>query len=458
MILIKNVKIVDGTGKPTYPGDVLVSGDKISAIGSFPHKKADEIIDGLGSYLAPGFIDLNSTIDHDLSLFTDPQQKKLTDQGITTAIGGHGGSSLAPLLYGSLKSLQKWGDINQINVNWHSFAEFIQTVKKLPLGVNFGSLVGHSTIRRDILGELLTDLTDAEIDVFKTILEQALTEGGLGLSTGLNYVHARQTPQKEIKELVYLVAKHNGIYTTHLRNEQAGLVNAVSEILGIYKATGAKTIINRFLPLLGLEKEFELAYEIIREGGDGFFFSVIPSDTDMVPLYTLLPLWAQKGNLQEMLAIIEAPGNEKRILAELHKFKSDVRIVEARGHHYLIGQTLQEFAKNRDLDQNRALLNLMKITGLRGLLTIKAINYELVLRIIDDSKAIIAPPFHEFLAIANKKNWPLEKTIAKITNFPAQIVGLKNRGLIKENYFADLVLLRDNAVQKTLVRGQFLQK
>lgn len=456
MILIKNVKIIDGTGRPAYSADVLVSGDKISAIGTFPNRKADVIIEGLGYYLTPGFIDPASNIDHNLSLFTDPYQKKVTGQGITTAIGGHGGSSLAPLLYGSLKSIQKWADINQININWNTFAELAQVIKKRGLGLNFGSLVGHSTVRRDILGEQQTDLTDNEITVFKSILKQSLKEGALGLSTGLNYVHARQAPAKEIRELVSIVAKYGQVYTTHLRNEKEGLVNAVNEIIETYKTTGAKTIVTRFLPFLKLENQFELAFDLLRQGGDSLYFAVNVVDTDITPIYTLLPLWAQKGNLQEMLATITNPAHEKRILAELPKFKNNCFIVEARGHEYLTNKSLEEFSANRTIAAHRGLLELMRITKLKAVVKVKNINYDLVLKTVDDNKALITQSFSNFLAIADQKRWPLEKTIGKITNLPAQVLGIKNRGVIRENYFADLVLIQNNAIQKVIINGKLI--
>ncbi|MEK9183521.1 MAG: hypothetical protein AAB890_00420 [Patescibacteria group bacterium] len=454
MILIKNVKIIDGSGKPAFPGDVLISGEKISAIGNLSNKKTETVIEGLGNYLVPGFIDINSEIDHDLSIFTNPKQQDLTKQGVTTAVGGHGGTSLAPLLYGSLKSIRKWTDINQVNVNWHDFQEFTQTIKKLPMGVNFCSLIGHSTIRRDIAGENSTDLTDPEISIFKATVEQALKDGAKGLSTGLNYLHGRQTPQKEIKELVSIVAKYNAIYTTHLRNEKEGIVKSINEIYDTYKKTGAKTIINRFLPFLGFEKEFELGYEIVQRGGDGFFFAVSPTDINIIPLYTLLPLWAQKGNLQEMTLIIKNPINEKKIIAELPKIKGDSMIMKAYEHNYLINKTIKNFAENRGIGQSKALLELMRVTSLRGLIAVKDINYELILKLIEDNKALIKPPFNDFLSVANEKRWPLEKAIAKITSLPAQILNLKNRGMIRENYFADLVLLNNNEAQKVVINGE----
>jgi len=96
MLLIKNVKIIDGTGTEAYASDVLVSGNRISAIGNFPNRKADQVIEGLGGYLMPGFIDVNTDADHQLTLFTNPHQENFLKQGVTTIIGGHCGSSLAP--------------------------------------------------------------------------------------------------------------------------------------------------------------------------------------------------------------------------------------------------------------------------------------------------------------------------------------------------------------------------
>src|SRR3989344_6384242 len=185
MILIKSAQIIDGAGKPPYKADVLIKDDKISAIGNYATKKAEIIIDGLGYYLTPGFIDVNTDADHYLALFTNPSQSDFIKQGVTTTIGGQCGSSLAPLLYGSLESIQKWTDIRQINVNWHTMQEFLKILGKIKIGVNFGTLIGHSTIRRAIIGEELRDLTDPELKVFEHIIERAMEEGALGFSTGL---------------------------------------------------------------------------------------------------------------------------------------------------------------------------------------------------------------------------------------------------------------------------------
>ena len=166
MILIRSVKVIDGTGKPAYTADVLIDKDRIGAIGYFPSKTAEKVIDGMGYYLTPGFIDIHSDADHSLSIFSNPEQREYLSQGVTTIIGGNCGSSLAPLLYGTLESIQKWADINQINVDWQTTEDFLKILNKKKLGVNFFTLVGHSTIRRSLVGEVFRDLTDKELGVF----------------------------------------------------------------------------------------------------------------------------------------------------------------------------------------------------------------------------------------------------------------------------------------------------
>src|SRR5271156_5709432 len=122
-LLIKNVRILGANREIPEPTDVFVNDEKISAIGSFPQKNADEILDGQGAYLSPGFIDVNTDSDHYLTLFDHPGQEDFLKQGVTTIFGGMCGSSLAPLLYGSLESIRKWSGRESINVDWHTMKE-----------------------------------------------------------------------------------------------------------------------------------------------------------------------------------------------------------------------------------------------------------------------------------------------------------------------------------------------
>ncbi|HUC31604.1 MAG TPA: hypothetical protein VMR99_02880, partial [Candidatus Paceibacterota bacterium] len=301
-LLIKNVQIVGGTRAASGGSDVFVSDSKISAIGNFSNKKADVILDGQGAYLCPGFIDCNTDSDHYLTLFDNPSQEDFVRQGVATIMGGMSGASLAPILYGSLESVQKWGDTNRINVNWHTMAEFLAVMDKRPTAVNFGTLVGHATVRRAIVGEALRELTKNELNVFARTLEAALAEGAFGLSTGLGYVHARKTPYTELRALAEVVKKFGGVYATRLRQEGTGIKESVEETIKLARETGVSTLINHFAPVVGAEREYEEALALIEDlpADVDLHFDISPSSSSLLPIYTFLPEWAQNGGIGVM--------------------------------------------------------------------------------------------------------------------------------------------------------------
>ena len=459
MLLIKNVKVIDGTGAEAYASDVLVSGNRISAIGNFPNRKADQVIEGLGGYLMPGFIDVNTDADHQLTLFTNPHQENFLKQGVTSIIGGHCGSSLAPLMYGSLESIRKWTDPNQINVDWHDFREFVSTMKKRPLGVNFGTLVGHSTIRRAIVGEDLRDLTDPEIEVFSQIIKESLEEGALGFSTGLGYVHSRQTPYYELKKLVSVLRPYNAVYSTHLRDEKEDLFAAVNETLNLFQETGVRTVISHFRPLIKYEKNFEAAFNLIDKtvGKMDFFYNLYPFDTSIVPIYTFLPLWAQKGSLHDMLSSLETAAIRARVMKDLPTFKKgELIIAGAPGNDHMIGKQLGK----------RDLIKAMIDSGLKAQIFHKNIDHQKVIELIFAHKALVGsnsgglgerstktfPKFFELAA--QREDYSLEKAVHKVTSLPAEKFNIPERGRVAEGYFADLTLMLNNQVKYVIVNGQ----
>ncbi len=478
MILIKGAQIITGTGQAPFKGDILIKDDKISAIGNFPSQHAETVIDGLGLTVTPGFIDTHSTTDHYLGLFSDPAQKDFLLQGITTVIGGQCGSSLAPLIYGSLKSIQKWGDINKINVNWNTVSELKATLKQLGLGVNFGTLAGHSTIRRDLVGEEIRDLTQSELDVFKNSLEKSLQEGALGLSTGLGYSHARHVPYSEIKELLAVIKKMGKVYTTHLRSEYANLLPSVEEAVKIAKETGVTTIISHFRPVIGLETKFQEALRLIENSLQeaDLYFQVNPFGISVLPIYTLLPKWAQEGGKVGMLKTINDKTHRNRILEELSnsdlKFENLI-IAEAHNNPYIIGHTLKKFSENRNLEILEALLLLMEITSMRALLFYENINIDILTRTLTHPRSLIGSnsaslpesqttlkperainSFPRYLQAAVSQGLPIEEAVRKVTAMPAEIFGIQKRGKLVEGWFADLVMLKDNQVFNVLVNGK----
>lgn len=479
MILIKSATIIDGTGKPAYRADVLIKDDRISAIGNFSPKAASDVIDGLGMTLTPGFIDVNTDSDHYLTLFNNPEQQDFLMQGVTTIIGGHCGSSLAPLFYGSLKSVRKWGDISQINVDWHSVKELKQILQKNGLGINFATLVGHSTVRRDLIGEEFRDLTDSETDIFKNTLEQGMKDGALGLSTGLSSVHAGHVSYSEIRKLLSVVMKQKGVYTTHLRDEKEGILESIREIAEIAQEINVPTIISHLRPIIGHEFHFNEALAILEPGksAQNIYFDANPFDFSILPLYTLLPGWARHGELEEMLSLLYQPDQREHILNDLKASDinfSEISIAEAKNNPAIAGQTLKTFSETRGLSLPEGLLSLMEITKLQALLTYKNINAELLTELLFHPKALIGSnaasfrdsdhnmrmerstgTFNRFLTLAAERGISLEIAISRITSVPAKILGLQKRGVIAEGAIADIAISKDGKIRHVLVNGSF---
>jgi len=479
-ILIKNVQLLDGTGRPPIKADVLLKKDKISAIGNFPKYRADEIIDGLGNYLAPGFIDINTVSDRYLTLFSAPEQKDFLIQGVTTIIGGQGGFSLAPLIYGSLEAIREWVDVRRANVSWHTMAEFLKAMENRPLGVNFGTLVGHTTVKRDLTGENIRDLSRNELRVFNSILGKSLKEGAFGFSLGLDHRYARQTSHSEIRALAETVAKFKRLCAFRLRQERSNLVSSVKEIIAVAKETSVKILINHLRPLIGSGNDYEETLALIDENIDkaDVCFGVYPLSVSSVLVSSFLPDWAQEGGRVEMLKNIQTPGLKEKIIKELPRFKGDeVMVVSAPGNEYLAGKSLREFSQNRELNVYEGLLDLMKSTNFRAVVSYRNINSRKISKALVHKRAIICSGgasfgepeglkkvvgekspykiFTGFLDLAERKKiMPLGTAIYKITGLPAQRLDLDRRGLIREGYFADLVLFKDAEIREVIVNGE----
>ncbi len=477
-LLIKSVQVIDGEGTSPYQADVLVQKNKIAAIGDLKDKKTDEIIDGLGSYLTPGFIDIDTDSDHYLDIFTNPKQGDFTAQGVTTIIGGYCGSSLAPLLYGSLESLDKWADPSLINVGWHTMGEFLSSIEKLGLGVNFGSLVGHSTIRRAITGDNERALTKNEMAVLKETVRRALSEGAFGLSTGLGYVHGRVAKPEEIKEVVSVLKDFDAVYATHLRSQTDRLLAAVKEAIDVAASTGVQTLISHFRPIKGYEEQYTKALKLINDSAANasVFFDIYPHDTSIYSVYSLLPREAQKRNVLATIEYITKPANRTAIEKELAEINpEEIWITSAPRYEGMIGKTLSEIAQDKGTTAGKALFEIIRLTSLKATVFYRNIDHDLLVHTLSNDRGFIAsngnssPPgkfmkhersvntFPKFLDMATKLNlMSLEQAVKKITSLPAKYFDLEGRGVVKEGKIADLAVVNkdDFKVKETIVGGK----
>lgn len=504
-LLIKNVRVLGADREFPEPSDVFVVDDKIAAIGKFGDKRADETLDGQGAYLSPGFIDVNTDSDHYLTLFEHPGQEDFLRQGVTTIFGGMCGSSLAPLLYGTLESVRKWGGSeDKINIDWHTVAEFLTALDRRPLAVNFGTLAGHSTIRRAIAtGDAQRALTKNELAVFSETLARALSEGAFGMSTNLGSIHAQKAAAGEITTLAKLVAKHSGIYATHLRKTGAGIDESIAETIKLAKESGASILVNHFVPIRGSESSHEKALAAIEAlpADTNFHFDIYPFDTLLLPFYTFLPEWVRLGNFEVMFANIRQEWLLPKILRDMEPLVGDAfTVAQAPGNDFLVGKTLDELREMYAVKDGReALLKLMIATRMRGVALYRNLDGNLVRKALASKRALIASnapsfdsssgtgpagalgvtrqlksdrttsTFTKFLELAARENlMPLADAVRKITYEPARKFGLLSRngkpgrGELREGNYADLACFKvgdKNAeVKFTVVNGKVAMK
>ena len=454
-LLIKNIQLLDGTGKAPVKTDVLIKKEKIAAIEENINYKADETIEGMGAYLSPGFIDINNHSDRHLDIFSDYPQEQFIIQGITTIIGGSDGISLAPLVYGSLQTIRDYADVNKINVDWHSFSEFFQRLKKQPLTVNFGTLLGHTTIRRAIIGEpIFRNLSENELKIFNLILNKNLQAGAFGISVGLNNPLVSQTSYFEIKKLAEIAASHKRLFAISPKNKKEGLFESIKKIVYLAKETGAKFLINDFLPFSGFEKDYRQAIALIEENSASadIHFSVYP--------------------FEENIALIETLLDNKNKISRLKD--NNVVIIHAPEHEYLIGKSLEEFCSTRNLNFKQGLAKLAEIVGSRAeIVEMKAIDGQNLANALANEQSFICSSgsgtmnsvfnnyraFAKFLEIAEKeKILPIEKAVAKITYLPAKKLGLAERGEIKIGNYADLVVFKEGNIKEVILNGEHVVK
>lgn len=481
--LIKNVIVVDGSGRTPLKGDVLIRDEKIMAIGSFPQYRADKVILGNEGYLMPGFMDPNVSSDRYLTIFRSPLHKDFLLQGVTSIMIGQCGFSLAPSFYGNnLEHIESWAKSSHININWRSVGEFLKVLENYGLGVNVGTLVGHEVIREDIVkdpSEDFRNLNSNELRVFRSILGQSIEEGAFGMSTGLGYYPYQNTSYHEIRALLDVLKEYKGVYATHLRNEREKLSDSVEETIKVSQEMSVPAIISHFRPLLGFEDQYEKALAMIEEKASkaNVYFDINPFNSSAVSLDTFLPEFIRDNDIAIMLERIKDKETAKKLANSFPKIDAKkVVILNAPSVEFLNGKTLYEFAQNRELSSAQAMIKLMEVTKLKGVILYENLNQQEVSKAIFSTRSLIStnsPNFDDvfgtfkpdrayktfptYLKEADKNKISVEKAVAKITGLPSTIFNLDGRGFISGGYFADLTLTtKDFDISLVMVNGQIM--
>lgn len=472
-VIIKNGIIIDGTGGSMQNADIGIKDGEIVEIGDLENEKCEKEIDAIGKYVVPGFIDVNNHSDTRWRIFYNPTLKSLIHQGITTIIGGGCGSSLAPLNNTEMiKAIRKWMDVSKLNINWVSVEEFLEEVGRNKLAVNFGTLVGHGTVRRGIIGDATRDLHEMEMGVMKEIIKTSLGEGALGLSSGLAYSHAKLASSKELVELNRIVSSYKKVYTTHVREETNLILESLTEAIKTAEDANVKLHISH-LKVMG-EKNWPLMetalkkLERAKSNGVDVSFDVFPYTATGSVLYTFLPDWVSKGGRKMMIKKLKDPEARKRLIDEMKKSYIDYSKIIISGH--ALGNTLSrrrvsEIAKAQDKSVEETVLDLLVASSGRIVTITESLDEKNLEKAITSPLSVIASngsgydvshknsgdlihprdfgSFPRVLSkyVKNKKIISWEEAIHKMTGKPAEIFGINKRGTIKEGNFADVVVI-----------------
>jgi N-acyl-D-amino-acid deacylase len=475
-ILIRGGTVIDGSGRPGEPADVAVEGGRIAAIAASLAGDAGKLVDARGLAVAPGFIDIKTHSDFTLPI--NPKAESKVRQGVTTEIVGHCGFSVAPVLPGKVDLLR---DYLSASAPWLPFREtsFRDYLDGYPaIAVNAGMLVGHHTLRLMAMGMEERAPTSAELALMISLLEEGLAAGALGLSTGLFTAPGSYAERAEIVALCEVVRRHNARYFTHLRDESNRVLDGVAEAIDIAKSCGIHVEIVH-LKCSGLDNWGKAArildmLEEARRGGADIDCDAYPYAAGSNPLKNLLPQWVQSGGMEAMLQRLQEKEARRHIRADIARDGlnnwgriPDWDCVQISVSPHLpqhAGDTFGRLAAACGEDPVDTVCDyLVRDRGATRVL-ITSIAEDDIRTIVRSPKAFVGsdgncvadygtvaqglphPRFYGTFPriighyVHEERLLPLETAIHKMTGGPARALGLKERGLLREGWHADLAI------------------
>lgn len=478
-ILIKNGQILDGSGNPSYIGDIAINADTIAAIGTIENAIGKQEIDATGLSVAPGFINMLSWAN--VSLLEDGRSQGDIRQGVTLEVLGEG-SSMGPLSDTmKMEMKENQGDI-KYDIPWNSLGEYLNHLEKKGISTNVASFVGNATLREHVIGIEKRPPTDEEMEQMKSLLRQGMGEGAVGLSTSLIYVPSGHAETDEIIELAKVVAEYDGMYISHIRDEEGKLLEAVEELITIAEEAKLPAEIYHFKASGNanwhlLDSAITLV-ENARKKGLNITTDMYMYNASSTGLNVVLPAWAKEGGHSSTMKLIENTAKRKQMMDEIdfHVPPEKILLVGFRTKEMrrYIGKTLADVAKERSKTPNETLVDLIYEDNSRIQVVYFSMSEENIkkklklpyMSICSDAGSYTNEgvfleqsthpraygSFARLLGhfVREEKVIPLEDAIYKLTSLPATNLKLKKRGALKSGYFADVVIfdaskIKDNA-------------
>ena len=449
-LILQGGTVIDGTGSPGYRADIGLKGKRITVVSRKPIRNTTaKRIDASGLVISPGFIDMHAHINPITKL---PEARSMVSQGITTAIGGPDGSAPWPL------------------------APYLTQLEAQGIGLNVCLLVGHNSVRRGVMALANRAPTDKELARMRQMVAQAMDEGAWGISTGLKYLPGSFAKTDEVIALSSEAAQRGGYYTSHLREEGLGLMDAVKEAIEIGRQAKIPIVLTHHKvigqPMWGKSRETLAMVNAARKQGIDVMMDQYPYTATYTGITVLIPAWAREGGTSRFLNRLKDPTLRAKIKKEIvfnivnDRGGGDLRRVQfglVKWQRELEGKTLHDWAIMKGLKptpENGAELVIEAIQKGGASCIYHVLDEKDVERIMKHpltmtgSDGRLTEPgsghphprwygaFPRVLGhyVREKGILKLEEAIRKMTSLPAMRVGLKQRGQIKPGHYADLVV------------------
>jgi N-acyl-D-amino-acid deacylase len=462
-LVLRNARIVDGSGGPAYRGDVALHGDAIAQIASSIPDSAKRVIDVGGQVLAPGFIDVHTHVLRH-GIFEHPTADNYVRQGVTSVIEGPDGHSPVPL------------------------APLLKRLTALPKSLNIGTFIGQGSVRTAVMGQVNRPASREELDKMRSLVERGMRDGAFGLSSGLEYVPGTFTPFAEIVELAKVAGRLGGHYQSHIRNQGGRVVEAVREAIAVGEQGGLPTqVTHHVISQKNSGKSVETLRLIDEARARGVDATIDQFPYDASGGRLLLPTWALEGGRESVLKRIRDPVLRTKIKTEVARifrlqggrdYLAKIVISHCQWDETLAGKTLADVArlhgKNAGPEDGAEAALWIAEQGDCEKVVRNAWSEADIVRILKHPATMIASdgqipaelgdpnagPTHPRsygtfarvlgVYVRERKIITLEEAVRKMSSFPAQRLGLRDRGLIRTGMKADLVVfdparVRDSA-------------
>lgn len=477
-LILFNATIIDGSGSPSFNGDLAIKGEHISALGNLTEQCAKERKDVNGKVLAPGFINMLSWATE--SLIIDGRALSDIHQGVTLEVMGEG-ESMGPLNDSMKKDMVSRQDIVQ-QIPWTTLDEYLQFLEDKGVAVNVASFVGATTIRMHELGQTNRAPNADELKRMKALTRQAMEDGALGLGSSLIYAPAFYAKTEELIELAKVVGEYGGMYISHMRSEGNQIEAAVEELIRISKEGKLPAEIYH-LKFGGKQNwhKFDKVIAMIdkaRSEGHRITTDMYTYTAGATGLDAAMPPWVQEGGLESWINRLKDPAIRPKIITAMKEDSNDwenlyysagadkvilagFRNPELRIH---TGKTLSQLAKELGKSPEETAIDLViednsRVGAIYFLMSEENVKRQMKLPYMSFGSDGPAPaPEAPFLSsnphprsygnvarllgkyVREEKVISLEEAVKKLTSLPASNLGIKNRGSLTVGYFADIVL------------------